>query len=263
MRIFLTLTLIFITFIASAQDNIAKLEVKYTMTHAIDSLNKKNVQYIDMTLLCNETKSVYFDRNDQVFNDFLIAQSKNKVGNKITLGALPPYPKARGKVFKNENMITAILPIGQDLYSFEEPKLNWVLLPDKKMITGMECFSAKVITDTGHTFTAWYTEKYPFSEGPFRFKGLPGLILEIYNQNHTIHIVATEIKKSTEMLPTGTLSNIIYLKDKEKFLRGRKIYLENPNMNTFKSDIIISDNLGTDYTKIMKKQANSANNFLD
>ena len=66
----------------------------------------------------------------------------------------------------------------------------------RKKIGDYDCILAKTSTDTGIIFYAWFTPKIPIPEGPFRFKGLAGVILEVYNEINTIHISAIEIRKS-------------------------------------------------------------------
>jgi len=57
-------------------------------------------------------------------------------------------------------------------------KLNWEILPEKKEY---ENFTVqKAITKFGgRTWEAWFTTEIPFPYGPYKFYGLPGLILEI------------------------------------------------------------------------------------
>lgn len=259
---FLLLLLVFNFIFLSAQHE-AKLEVRYNMKFIPDSTNKAKVGTFDVILLCNENESLYYSPDAKKYYDYLYKKTSEMSNGKISLGSLPSYPKMRGNVYKNGNVITATLPVSKYNYSFEEPTLNWELQKETKIINGMKCNLAKVTTDTNDTFFAWYTQQYPFSEGPFRFKGLPGLIIKIYNLNNTIEIDAVEIKKSSEMIEPISLGNVIKLKTKEDFLKARKAYSENPNINSFGDDIIIKDDRGTDYTKLRKQQLNSQNVFLD
>lgn len=264
MKYKLSLTLLFFNiFLLSAQNNMAKLEVRYNMKFISDSTNKNNASYAEVTLICNENESLYFSRDAKKYYDYLYQKSSEMVGGKINLGSLPTYPKVRGNVYKKENIITATLPVSKYNYSFEEPALKWELLNDTKTIDGMKCNMAKTTTDSGDIFFAWYTQQYPFSEGPFRFKGLPGLIIKLYNKNNTITFDALEIKKSSEPIEPLSLGKLIKLKSKDEFLKARKTYQENPNINTLGDDIIIKDDRGTDYTKRRKQQLSSQNVFLD
>lgn len=65
-------------------------------------------------------------------------------------------------------------------YSVSEdyPQFKWTILPGKRMIKNMECKSAST-TFRGRKYVAWYSEKYPINVGPWKFNGLPGLIISV------------------------------------------------------------------------------------
>lgn len=251
-----------ISLMAIAQGSIAKLEVNYQTKIIPDSLNRDITHYLDATLLCSENESIYFSRDAENFYNFLYKNVQVSKDNTITLGTLPTYPKVKGTVYKLNDVITASLPVGTYNYTFEEPTLKWELLNETKNILGVECNSAKVITDNGDEFTAWYTTKYPFSDGPFRFKGLPGLIVKIYNKSKTIEIDAIEIKKSEEEIIHFVFGKNFRLKNKDAFKKARKEYFENPNIQ-YNPNIIIKDSNGNDLSKNRGAQINKINVFLD
>lgn len=65
-------------------------------------------------------------------------------------------------------------------YAIKEdfPTMKWKILDEEKKINNYLCKKAQ-ITFRGRFYTAWYTEKIPISSGPWKFNGLPGLILSI------------------------------------------------------------------------------------
>lgn len=78
---------------------------------------------------------------------------------------------------------------GRGFFIYDKvPEIKWTI--DKKQtrkIAGYECYKATGVF-RGTNITAYYTEKLPYSAGPFKFYGLPGLILEIRpdNMDHDI-----------------------------------------------------------------------------
>lgn len=65
------------------------------------------------------------------------------------------------------------------LYQDDYPlKVDWELSAEKKKIHSYTCQKATG-TFRGRTYEAWFTPDIPFKEGPYKFGGLPGLILEI------------------------------------------------------------------------------------
>ncbi|MGE5942880.1 MAG: GLPGLI family protein [Flavobacteriales bacterium] len=105
------------------------------------------------------------------------------------------------------------------------PKLKWDMGAESKMIGQYLCFKAtavrKVIggggmpfggnnnqnqelVPTEYTVTAWYTPQIPVSQGPSDYWGLPGLILELHDNNTVIlcsKIVINPAEKVTLKVP--------------------------------------------------------------
>ena len=65
-------------------------------------------------------------------------------------------------------------------YNYEEtlPLQKWHLLPDTTTILGQVVHKASTLF-RGRTYYAWYCPSIPLSAGPWKFSGLPGLILRI------------------------------------------------------------------------------------
>lgn len=255
-KILLICLLISVLSFISAQNEKAVMEVNYETKMISDSLNRDKVNVFASTLLCNNVESAYFSREAKAFYKGL---SKETI--KTSAGAIPKYPKSVGSVFKTKENLFVSLPVGRYIFTFEEPKLNWQVLNETKDIKGFTCRLAKTITDTGDTYFAWFTNDIPISDGPFRFKGLTGLVLEVYNKNKTIEIYATEIKRSEEMIEPLNYGNDIKTKSKKQFLEARKNYFENPSM--YNGNLKILDANGNDKTKAMHDRLKSINTFLD
>lgn len=74
----------------------------------------------------------------------------------------------------------------QGMYEYEESfdSFNWQITTETDTIHNYVC--QKAICDFGgRTWEAWFTLELPFCDGPYKFCGLPGLILNIADtQNH-------------------------------------------------------------------------------
>ena len=244
------------SFKLSAQDNRAVMEINYETKLISDSLNKGNITYFASTLLCNNKQSVYFNRDAKAFYK---GTSKETINT--SFGAIPKYPKSVASVYKENETLTASLPVGKYVFTFEEPKLKWEILEDVKTVKGFKTRLAKTITDTGETFYAWFTPDIPIADGPFRFKGLSGLVLEVYNKAKTIEIYATDIKKSEEIIEPLGYGDDIKAKSKNQFLEARKNYSENPSI--YNGNLKVVDENGNDKTKMLKERIKKINTFLD
>ena len=88
--------------------------------------------------------------------------------------------------------------IGMDAFRVaEERKMTWKILPDKQKIGNWE--TQKATTEYGgRKWTAWFTEAIPFPDGPYKFSGLPGLIVKIEDADKNYSWVLTANKKLKE-----------------------------------------------------------------
>jgi GLPGLI family protein len=114
-------------------------------------------------------------------------------------------------------------------------KMNWIIKDEQKQIGSYNCYKAQIIVpvtekdwkkyeeskkriESGQTnfitliepkekiIEAWYTLDIPISNGPDKFWGLPGLILELHNGNTTILCskIILNPKEKTEIIKPKT-----------------------------------------------------------
>ncbi|UOE39284.1 GLPGLI family protein [Chryseobacterium oryzae] len=60
---------------------------------------------------------------------------------------------------------------------------NWKLSEEKKTVKDLTLQKATT-TWGGRNWVAWFAPQIPFNEGPYKFHGLPGLIVELYDDNN-------------------------------------------------------------------------------
>ena len=82
-------------------------------------------------------------------------------------------------------------------YTESVPKLNWKVCDEKKKVLGYDCQRA-TCSFRGRDYEAWFTEDIPMSYGPWKFSGLPGLILEVSDTKNEYHFTATGIERPKE-----------------------------------------------------------------
>lgn len=67
----------------------------------------------------------------------------------------------------------------------DTPRMNWKITDEKKKIGKFIC--KKAITDfRGRNYTAWFTPEIAVQFGPWKLNGLPGLILEAYDNKNNV-----------------------------------------------------------------------------
>ena len=79
-------------------------------------------------------------------------------------------------------------------YSESMPTLDWNIVDGDSIVCGYHCQKAQT-TFRGRTWTAWFSIDLPYSDGPWKLCGLPGLILKAYDSKGVFSFVAVEIAK--------------------------------------------------------------------
>lgn len=94
----------------------------------------------------------------------------------------------------------------ENLYYTEElPLFNWQIGTETDTVCGYECIKATCHW-RGRDFTAWFTPDIPVEYGPWKFGGLPGLILKVSDDDgiYTFETVAVENGEFPIFAPRGS-----------------------------------------------------------
>lgn len=74
-------------------------------------------------------------------------------------------------------------------------KIDWQILDSTKTIQGNICQKATGESH-GRTYTAWFCSDIPYSFGPRKLSGLPGMILEAYDQKHEVVYIFNNLESN-------------------------------------------------------------------
>lgn len=85
--------------------------------------------------------------------------------------------------------------IGRDHYAYKEDRnFNWKILPETSNVGNYKVQRADVDFG-GRKWTAWFTQDIPIADGPYKFCGLPGLIVKIEDSNGDYSFDLKETRK--------------------------------------------------------------------
>ncbi|QBJ87217.1 GLPGLI family protein [Chryseobacterium gleum] len=91
----------------------------------------------------------------------------------------------------------------------EDLKFNWNILADKQKIG--EYNAQKATTDFGgRKWTAWFSTDIPFQDGPYKFYGLPGLIVKIEDADKNYSWVLQGNKKVKDYTEFSYIENLMH-----------------------------------------------------
>ncbi len=106
---------------------------------------------------------------------------------------------------KNTKSSTTYFPLERYCYKIVSNEIPvWEIHPDTKKVKNYTVQKA-ITTFGGRKWTAWFTNEIPIMEGPYKFRGLPGLIVEIEDEKKHFVFSLTEVKdKKNEVLNLET-----------------------------------------------------------
>ncbi|MCJ7468117.1 MAG: GLPGLI family protein [Maribacter sp.] len=86
-----------------------------------------------------------------------------------------------------------------DIFVLKEkrPLIEWKLLNEQKNI-GKLLANKAICRFRGRNYTAWYSKQIPSAIGPWKLNGLPGMILEVHEEDNIMEIYFKSIRISSD-----------------------------------------------------------------
>lgn len=187
MKKLVALILFLYTFLSYSQNYRFTYEVAHKKDSTSNEITKENYN-LDIT----PNDITYYNRlyyiNDSVFNN---VKKYGFEGFKLTSFLVK---KNQNAFYENYEYIGDV-----HFYKIEESaNFEWKITDSAKIINELKVQKAET-TFGGRKWIAWFTEEIPLSYGPYKFNGLPGLIIQIYDdkKNYVFKLIKSE-KISTD-----------------------------------------------------------------
>lgn len=232
---------VIMAFVAGASfAHTSDIEVSYTMRSFYQNGKERINTY---HLLANNTYSKFYNpRSEEIdsltstpaglanFKKTQEAALKTMISQGSIVVDKLPNKKEKDYVVKSvaDSTITVYDMVSNEGVYYTEPfsEMVWEITDSTKNILGYECISAE--TDYhGRKWTAWFAPDIPVQDGPWKFRGLPGLILEASTDNHTSFCADGIVQNSKEIKEVYGREK--YEKqDRKEILRMRRAMVNNP-----------------------------------
>ena len=197
-----------------------------------DSLHRDNIESELMALDVSEKFSKFYSYNNYKYDSI----SKSNIDKEISDSNL--------KIKKSKNSyiiikdypdftISLISRIGQTKYNVKDERtLKWNILSENDVLGNFKIQKAET-KFAGRKWMAWFTTEIPIQEGPYKFRGLPGLILNISDNTNSHSFVLVGIQKLNNInsktdnfvFDFGTNQNI----SQEKYKQILEEFRKDPN----------------------------------
>ncbi|MDO5665057.1 MAG: GLPGLI family protein [Bacteroidia bacterium] len=242
----LLITICFIPLICSSQqvlDN-AHLKCHYQYLWQNDTLTGKTRDDLIVLQIGQNLSKSYSYYSNQV-DSISALPNGDKIAGKMIDNAMKNgdfmkgnylHKRMKAYIYKNHPQgkitVTDGLSLQDYIYEDELNAQNWQFADSMKTILNYPCQMA-VCDFRGRQWTAWFAPDIPISDGPWKFNGLPGLIMEVYDHDSQYHFTAIGLQK-VENEPIIFSETYVGSKKFEKtnridFLKAKKRYLMDMN----------------------------------
>ncbi len=229
--------------VGQAQELDAALaHIKYELTHIDDTNFRDQPRKEEMMVYIGRHSSMYSSYSRALLLEEMkkqMPQNRNVDGPMTGSSFFINSPNITNEtlyLFPQENkaFITNRLGVSNYIIPQDYPQIDWQIDEETKEIGGYPCQKA-IGSFAGRHYTAWFTTELPFSYGPWKLNGLPGLILAAEDSTREVVFnyagfdkqegVAIEIALPTEAVTTTA----------KEFAKAKAAFDKNPMANTMRN----------------------------
>lgn len=160
-------------------------------------------------------------------------------------------------VRKEKNIYDHYEWLQYDVLKTSEPVTQkWILSDEKKRIQNHTVQKAETRWG-GRKWTAWFSAEIPFQYGPYKFYGLPGIIMELNDSenNYSFRLVKSQKLNETRDVVPAHVYSIGVPVNREKYVKAKLTFYNDPLSFAKNEEMELSDDnwaLLQDGTKLTK-----------
>lgn len=210
---------------------ISQNRFKYVLNFKIDSTNRNFIQQEVFNLDFVENKSIFYSEALAKLDSLRTVSSSIYKKNvpEPKLDYIVSYDAKENKIFFKET-------IGFSMFLVEEPrKIKWHITPRIDKINNYNVQKA-YCEFGGRVWTAWFTNDLQVSDGPYKFKGLPGLIIKISDSNDDYVFELFQIQKLEKLYDFKSFEKLgiqTITVEFKKYMELKENFKKNPETTLF------------------------------
>lgn len=199
----------------------------YQVTMKPDSLNRNDVKIENANLDVTPSGSIFYAANT-IQRDSLFTRMRqtHQFNAQAFQNLRSNIPYIITKDYTNQT-ITFQDRIGRSQYQYTETDpFHWKILPQTLKIGDYNTQEAET-TYGGRTWKVWFTTDVPFFDGPYKFSGLPGLIVKAEDSKGDYSFDLMQTKKIPAPFDVQSFGQVIKI-SKDKFEKTEQSYQKDP-----------------------------------
>lgn len=228
------------------------LNVHYRQIVREDKLVPDKLTESEMVLQIGKQISKYSNYK-LLMNDSIMAAELERP--ELSMSSIVNSSLARIKKAGDRSTVVKNYPEGQylfqkgvllDAYSYQEdiPVFDWTIAEDTLTVSGYLCRKA-TCRFRGRDYIAWYAPDIPLSNGPWKFNGLPGLILKVEDTGRDYSFECAALYQVGWQSPVYVTKRKREIKTtREKFNQVEKTSMNNPGATMVNSGLVTIPNGG-------------------
>lgn len=228
---FATVAMTFAAFSQTPETVIAK--AYYVFWHQMDSTDRSSLREESMVLYMGRQSSIYTSHDREIRLEKAKAIMEGNFGE--NMNTMPAANK--NSIYSSKSSIYNYRKDGKWMmntflydnyaYEIEKPQIRWELGNETKSISGWRCQKATG-SWKGRDYTVWFCPDLPYSFGPWKLHGLPGLILEAYDSKGEVKFLFKGYENYLLADKTTALPNRkLIMTTEEKFQRTSEAIFKN------------------------------------
>lgn len=212
-------------------DDTAQYECLYRLSFLKDTTNTENYTEDLMVLRLNKHQSLFYCERSYIIDSLLSSDQAEAIRQDMLVNGVGKYRMGAVQYNILKNFTTKAIDytdnVGGERYRYTEdlPLFNWEITGEQKKFWDYTCQKA-ICKFRGRTYEAWFTTDIPIMDGPWKFYGLPGLILEVSDSEK--HYVFTFVGMQPSNAKIETPHQQYAQTTRKQYLKAYRNYTKNP-----------------------------------
>ncbi len=202
-------------------------QATYILKYMKDTTNQEFINNTDMLLFIGNETSLFLGKENYIADTIMRGITNVNEFQNFLSDRNKPIPRFNYFIYKNypHGKLTYIEHIIDGTFKFEEDLdlFKWNLEGDTATIGGYK--AQKATCDFGgRSWVAWFSPEIPYNDGPYKFNGLPGLIVKIGDTREHYVFELISIKKPEKGIMIDMKEEEYIEASKQDFFRAKDAF---------------------------------------